>query len=345
MIIDRSVVHEILQQIVTEGTISSNSKGFNFRCVVCGDSKKSKSKKRGWVLFDVDKTTYFCFNCDTPHVSFVKFIKEKYPLLHEKYFSTTLDNVNFKKKHDYDIEVKIIENKNTKFDELEDLSDVILPHSFNILDENVQGIIKSKLQIEALILVKKRKIPREIYKDFLVCYEENKKEDHDFSERIIIPYYVNDLLYCFQGRALRDRYPKYLTFNKENIKIYNYYGIDVTKDVCIFEGPIDSGFVYNSIATSGTIKLGGEQFLEIKKKFPNRIWCFDNDEAGYKQTIKFSKAGERVFLWPKKFKKFKDINDLVIGYKKELSKAKIYAFIQNNSFGSLEATAKIKLGK
>ena len=37
--------------------------GYNFRCNVCGDSKKSKSKKRGYILKKRKPWIFFCHNC------------------------------------------------------------------------------------------------------------------------------------------------------------------------------------------------------------------------------------------------------------------------------------------
>ena len=35
---------------------------YNFRCMFCGDSKKSLTKKRGWLYEDM---SFYCFNCGT----------------------------------------------------------------------------------------------------------------------------------------------------------------------------------------------------------------------------------------------------------------------------------------
>ena len=41
---------------------SGNS--YNFRCPFCGDSKKNKTKARGWVFDRGGKTRYYCHNCN-----------------------------------------------------------------------------------------------------------------------------------------------------------------------------------------------------------------------------------------------------------------------------------------
>ena len=41
------------------------------RCPICGDSKKSATKKRGWIYPD---NSYYCFNCSTG-MSGIKFLE------------------------------------------------------------------------------------------------------------------------------------------------------------------------------------------------------------------------------------------------------------------------------
>lgn len=37
---------------------------YNGRCPICGDSKKSSRKRRGWIYLD-SGCSYYCFNCGT----------------------------------------------------------------------------------------------------------------------------------------------------------------------------------------------------------------------------------------------------------------------------------------
>jgi len=46
---------------------------WNFRCPICGDSKKSKTKCRGFVYEKKNKYFYKCFNCNYG-TSFNKFL-------------------------------------------------------------------------------------------------------------------------------------------------------------------------------------------------------------------------------------------------------------------------------
>lgn len=345
MEIDKSEVFEILTQVVDDGIVKEKHKGYNFHCCICGDSEKDKRKRRGWVLYEHKgiKFLYFCHNCGAS-MSIKKFLSEYHPNLHEKYFAQTLSGIkkSFSRKESLsDVGAKLI----TKTDDVVNISDTILPYSFNILDKNVTGITKKQLQIHALERVLERKIPREVYKDFLVCY------DKKFENRWIIPYYDDQgRMYCYQGRSIYDVQPKYLTYNDENVKIYGYYIANPEDVVYITEGPIDSVFLMNAIATSGTISTKSEQFSMIKKKFTKRLWIFDNDKAGLKQTVKFASAGERVVLWPRSIdgNEMKDINDMVLMEKNTPMKAtleRIDNIIQSNAYSGFAAITMLKLLK
>lgn len=340
MEIDRNLVNQILNQIVDDGIIKSHTQGFNFSCCVCGDSKKSKSKRRGWVLFDRDPILYYCFNCSYSK-SFYNFLKEKYPDLFQQYLKPkSAHDIFDRKKQNLDISAKIIKQKSASIEKsIEDVSEKILPYSFKLNDKNIKGIWKKELQEIALKTVLKRKIPEEYSKDFLVCY------DGPFVDRLIIPYFNNvGVMYCFQGRSLFEKEPKYLTWNKENIKIFNYFSTIESELVGITEGPIDSMFLVNGISTSGTISPNNEQFNIIKEKFPNKFWLFDNpylDEAGLSRAITFAEVGERIFIWPKMWRTFKDVNEIVEA--NILTNIGINDIISSNIYKGLTAITRLKL--
>jgi hypothetical protein len=154
-------------------------------------------------------------------------------------------------------------------------------------------------------------------------------------------------MYAFQGRSIFDRQPKYLTFCDENIKIYNYYNVDDSKNVDILEGCIDSFFIENAIATSGLTGIENSDLFEIiKKKFRLRTWVFDNpynDKAGLIKIEQFADAGERVFIWPRKLKNFKDVNEII--EKSDVTKLQLTKYISDNSYQGLSASVNIKLLK
>jgi DNA primase len=102
---------------------------------------------------------------------------------------------------------------------------------------------------------------------------------------------------------------------------FNVLNVDLTKNVIVTEGQLDSLFIFNCIATTGVSK--SKLLLENLLTKGNAKIFFDNDLAGKRQSIELIKKGYSVFLWSKfisdlaktypdnrlKLKMIKDIND------------------------------------
>src|SRR4030066_164330 len=72
----RDTVKNILNEINLP--FKESRAGLNFKCPICGDSKTSQRKRRGWLLFKDDRVNYFCHNCSIS-LSFSNLIKRKIP--------------------------------------------------------------------------------------------------------------------------------------------------------------------------------------------------------------------------------------------------------------------------
>ena len=57
---------------------------FNFRCPICGDSKKNKSKTRGYLYTIKADVNFRCHNCGAS-MTFSNFLKEIDTVLHKQY--------------------------------------------------------------------------------------------------------------------------------------------------------------------------------------------------------------------------------------------------------------------
>ena len=57
---------------------------YNFRCPICGDSKKNKSKTRGYIYSVKSNTNFKCHNCGAS-MSLNNFIKKVDPAVHKQY--------------------------------------------------------------------------------------------------------------------------------------------------------------------------------------------------------------------------------------------------------------------
>jgi hypothetical protein len=275
-------------------------KHFTFRCNVCGDSK-NKNKKRGHLRYSKNPRsferywTYKCFNeGDCPcagtgnAMSGDNWLKEYFPSLYKNYIIEILEN----KKDLKEIE---LENKK-KIDEYKRKEELENKKKIEKEKEDTKYFIpitsKKDIANKAIKLCEKRKIPRDVYNNFFIAI------DGKYKDRMIIPFYDDKgKIYYFQSRLIidNDLYSKYLnrTLNKDEA-IYNIHNINKNEPVCVFEGPIDSLFVENSIATLG---LGISIQMQCVMDEFDCYYIFDDDEAGKNTSLKFLLKGNKVFNW------------------------------------------------
>lgn len=283
-----------------EGGVIEGSDYFQFRCPICGDSKKSKSKKRGYILKRKKPFMYYCHNCFIK-MPVEKWLKEFYPAYYKDYYSEILLSNGSKKKQKPLPKVKNPTIKKRKPEQEHTKHFVpILKGSNNLFEK-------------AINLCEERKIPKEVWTKWFVA------TGGMYKNRLIIPFFDNNgKIYYYQGRSLLPNMePKYLSRAGDYISIYNYYHADVSKPVVVLEGPIDSIFVENSVAVTG-VKIEDKNL----KKFPQKRWLIDYDrdtDDTLKKALELLSKGEYVFCW-KKFMKVHhllqrpkwDMNDLVL---------------------------------
>lgn len=291
---------------------------YNFRCHICGDSKKSKSKKRGYILKQHKPWVYYCHNCfyKKPVLSWMK---EFFPIHYKDYFREVLrekkDKVNPLPK----VEIKKVK----KIDDEKDQVKYFIPIK--------KGITPAFAKAVRMCL--DRKIPEEIWSKWYVAI------GGKYSNRMIIPFFdQNNKIYYYQGRSLFGQDPKYLSRKGKYNNIYNYYIVDKNKPVIILEGCIDSIFVENSVAMTG-VKIEDKKL----KEFPHKRYLidFDNEtEETKKKTIELLSKGEFVFCWKKFMKAFNlpikskwDINDVCIHLNREkFAYSELEPFFTNSLF-------------
>jgi len=165
------------------------------------------------------------------------------------------------------------------------------------------------------------------------------------NNRLVIPFYDRGKqVACYQSRSLTSyQFPKYLT--KEGEKCL--YGEDSIVEsipyIFIFEGPIDAMFVRNGVAMAGTdISEKQQQFLNSCIGY-EKIFVYDNDANNKSLNKKIKKRlanKQKVFIWPDKLKRFKDINEVCCHLKLDEFNWK---FIVENSFTGIEGSVKYTL--
>ena len=298
---------------------------FNFRCPHCGDSKKNKTKARGF-FYRVKNDMFFkCHNCGTGQslANFIKFID---PKLYEEYLlerykrsapSTPKPTfTNFK---------PVFEDK-------------------NILD-NYKKISELDDKHPARKYIQDRKIPEKHFDKFYLVdkfYELVKKVKKDIvikndHPRLVIPFYdTTGKLFAFQGRAFGNEQPKYVTIklDENKRKIYGLERVNLTGDIKIVEGPIDSLFLDNCLA------MGGADMFFDRVPPEQVTYIFDNEPRN-KEIIKrmydVIEKDYNLVVWPDDMR-HKDINDMIIG---KLAISEINDIISTNTCSKLEALTKL----
>lgn len=308
---------------------------YNFRCPVCGDSSASKYKARGWIYDIQDKSMFHCFNCSVS-MSVPKFIK----MLDQSLYS------------EYVIE-KMRDGKTAEQIDLENFVNKMKTPDFRKSDV-LKGLKKvSQLKPDHPIkkYIMKRMIPNEYHSKLFVCpnflqhcnsiipdkfSKESLKKDET---RLLIPFLDKEKkVHAFQGRALGSSTVKYITIvvDESIPKIYGLDNVDFNKTTYVFEGPIDSMFIPNSIAAAGGDLVSAIHGLDKS----NMVIVFDNEPRSKHTIVKMEKAilqGFKICVWPDNIQE-KDVNDMVIS---GLTSEHIKYIIDNNTYVGLSAKMAI----
>jgi len=291
---------------------------YNFRCPICGDSKKHKNKARGYFYQVKTNTNFKCHNCGAS-LSLNNFLKQIDSTLHKQY---TLEK--FKEGHaggrNFVVEEPKFEFKQPVFRKGLDLpkaSDVTVAKEY---------LEKRKLDPSKFYFTNKFK-----------QWTNTQKKTFDTigrdESRIIIPMYdENRNLIGFQGRSLGPNSVKYITvmINDDAPKIYGLDTIETEKPIYILEGPFDSTLVENSVAMCGSdIDIGSFGWSDY-------IWVFDNEPRNREIVNRISKTidrGDKIVIWPSTVTE-KDVNDMT------MSGHNVMNLLESNTYSGLKAKIK-----
>jgi len=292
---------------------------YNFRCPICGDSKKNKTKTRGYLYTVKADVNYRCHNCGAS-MTFSNFLKEIDPVVHKQYVFERFKQGSTGRG-------TVVEEPIFKFEAPQFKTSIDLP-------------LASTVDVSRIYLEKRKLDPTKFYyAERFVEYVNSHKQSLDVKEhpRIIIPLYYEKNLVGVQGRTLNSNSVKYITtiFYDEAPKIYGLDNIRRDAPVFVTEGPFDSTFLLNSIAMCGADS-------DVRKwGVSTPVWVYDNEPRSKEITERISNAisrGDSVVIWPTNIEE-KDINDMI------LAGHDVQSIVESNTYSGLEANLQFTTWK
>lgn len=290
---------------------------YNFRCPICGDSQRNKSKARGYLYAVKVNTNFKCHNCGAS-LSFNNFLKELDPVLHKQY---TLE----KFKEGYTGKNFVVEKPKFEFSKPNFVKKLNLPKA-------------SSNEIAKDYLEKRNLNPEKFYyadkfQEWVNTQKPTFSRIVKDESRIVIPLHTSEgEIFGFQGRALGKNDVKYITviLDESIPKLYGLNKVDANETVYIVEGPFDSEFVENGIAMCGAdVDIASCNFKDI-------VYVFDNEPRNREICNRMNKiieGGNKIIVWSKSIQQ-KDINDMV------LAGLNVMNVLKSSTYSGLEAKVK-----
>lgn len=306
----------------------------NGRCPVCGDSLKNKSKCRFHVR-EHDGTMFIsCFNCGL-NTNLGAFLKLYHVDLHREY-------VFEKYRNEGSPDTPVIRNtvQPTKITQ-----DDVSIKSLRLVSAMDKDSVPAKY-------IESRKLPpyafyyAEKFNELAAKYNPVFKELESDGDRIVIPFFDRaGNITAFQGRDLTGKSDlKYITV-QVNPKIPTIFGLERitrSKPILVVEGPLDSLFLPNCVASVNASLVATAETLQKAINKEQIILVFDNEPrnvqivSAYEKAIK---AGYKIVIWPKNVDGIKDINDMV------LHGLEPHKIIQRNTHSGLMASIEFSKWK
>ena len=304
---------------------------WNFRCPICGDSKKSKTKCRGFVYEKRNKYFYKCHNCNYG-TSFNRFLEKISPALHKNYITEQYKEDAWRKK-----------------DEPKSIPEFNFVPEFNHVLQDMDSISSLTTDHPARNYLKNRLIPERYFRDLYLCKEFKKwtntiipnkfsSLEHD-APRLVIPFFdCKHNIIGYQGRSFNPKeQAKYITIKMEGVEnlIYGEERVDIKKKIYCVEGPLDSLFLPNCLAIAG---------LNFKGVKLSNVIVLDNERRNVQIVDALKKLiinGYSVCIWPDSVKE-KDINEMIISGK---TTDDIVEIIDNNTYSGLQANFQLSQWK
>lgn len=285
----------------------------NFACPYCRDSLHDTTKKRAHLILKGKYANLFkCFNCGkcTSITKFFEDFSEELPL----------DSIEYINLHPTD-----------------------LSGNGSVSSETISLLLDKSQYLE---LSFSRDFIKSVWKVFEIDSPEaatarnylNKRLQYNYNnflyspttQSLLILNQIDDRIIGIQIRDLSGKKKaKYLTFGLKKLHdvfktgkdipeemntmsmLFNLFQVDITRPVIVLEGPMDSFFIKNAIASCGAFK---------NIKLDIDFWyLYDSDKAGIQESLEKLQSGFHVFMWKNLIqdlmlppKKKWDVNDVMI---------------------------------
>jgi transcription elongation factor Elf1 len=304
----------------------------NFRCPICGDSKKKRSLARGWLLERDNVLVFYCHNCHASQ-GFSYFLKGQDQQLYNDYVAE-----KFVKKANTSIKTTSVDDDKWK------ASKPVFKKKYVDPLSKIKKVSSLKFDHPVKRYIEKRKIPAQHH--YRLYYAQkfqawiNEVVPNKFPNiikdepRLVIPFIDEDGK-CF-GVSARSFDPntslRYIIIMFEDKpKIFGLDKVDMNQPYYIVEGAIDSMFLSNAIAMNGA--EGNSNSAN-----QNAVYVFDAEPRNkeiHARMEKVIKNGYKICIWPTDVPA-KDINDMYLNGLTEVEK-----LIEENTYQGLVAELKL----
>ena len=297
---------------------------FSFRCQICGDSKKNPNKARGFIYRRKSNLFFSCHNCGVS-LSFGNLLKTLDPFLYKEYVMERFQNeskTNVPKPDFKLVQTKPVFRVGLDLPTLQSLREGHTARNF---------ISARKVPVDWL----SRLYYADDFSMFVKSFLPDETRTFKAEPRIVIPFYDTDKsLLGMTARSLGPSVAKYITLKtrEDARKVFGLDRVDFSRRIYVVEGPIDSMFLPNAIASQDASlhsvihSVGDYDYVFVHDNQPrNKDVC--------KQIKKIIDLGKDVCIWPDTVTE-KDINDMVLAGH---SPVQVQATIDANTYSGLRA--------
>jgi len=306
----------------------------NFSCPYCGDSSHKKNRARGYILEKNGSSVFYCHNCSvTKSVEqFIKFLDET---TYQEMMMEKFEDTRKEKKDEYQVDFSTVKRtfSNKILGGMKKISQ--LKH-----DHPVKKYIESRM-IPTNLHYKLYYCPKFMAWVNSIIPDKFSKEALAYDEpRLLIPFWDKEgNIHAFQGRSFKRKTDtKYITIvlDESTPKLYGLDTLDERARIYVLEGPIDSMFIPNAIATAGGDMVSAVSGFDKE----NLVIVYDNEPRSIETHHKLDKAidnGYNVCIFPDAVTE-KDINKM-----REAGRSSpgIKSIIDYNIYSGLEAKLRL----